>query len=97
MQDGFVRVGCASFEVQLGNVKENAKHIIEYVKKANDENVKVLVFPELCLTGYTIEDLFYQKRVLNEVNQQIDVILNETYELDMLFVIGAPLIHMNKL
>ena len=97
MKDGFVRVGCASFPIQLGQIKENAKNIIEYVKKANEEHVKVLVFPELCLSGYTIEDLFYQKRILNEVTEQIDIILDETYELDMLFVIGAPLVHMNKL
>ncbi len=97
MKDGFVRVGCASFEVQLGHVKENAQRIIEYAKKAYEDHIKVLVFPELCLTGYTIEDLFYQKHVLNVVYQQIDHILDETYELDMLFVIGAPLIHMNKL
>ena len=46
MKDGFVRVGCASFPIQLGQIKENAKNIIEYVKKANEEHVKVLVFPE---------------------------------------------------
>lgn len=97
MKDGFVRVGCASFEIQLGQVKENAQHIIEYAQKASQDHVKVLVFPELCLTGYTIEDLFYQKRIINEVYNQIDEILDLTYELDMFLVIGAPLIHMNKL
>jgi NAD+ synthase (glutamine-hydrolysing) len=97
MKDGFVRVGCASFDIQLGQVKENAKHIVEYAQKAVQEHVKVLLFPELCLTGYTIEDLFFQKRVLNEVNKQIDYILDATYELDLLLVIGAPLVHMNKL
>ena len=97
MKDGFVRVGCSNFEVQLSNVEYNAKEIIKYANKAANEGIKILVFPELCLTGYTIEDLFYQKRVLNEVYKQIDVILDQTYELDMLFVIGAPLIHTNKL
>lgn len=97
MKDGFVRVGCASFDVQLGNVKENTKQIVKYALKANEDHVKVLVFPELCLTGYTIEDLFYQRRVLNEVDKQIQYLLNATYDLDMLIVIGAPLIHMNKL
>ena len=93
MKDGFVRVGCASFEVQLGNVKTNARQIIEYAKKADSENIQILLFPELCLT----EDLFYQKRILNEVNEQIEVILDETYDLDMLIVFGAPLVHLNKL
>ena len=97
MKDGFVRVGCSNFEVQLSNVEYNAKEIIKCANKAANEGIKILVFPELCLTGYTIEDLFYQKRVLNEVYKQIDVILDQTYELDMLLVIGAPLIHTNKL
>lgn len=97
MKDGFIRVGCANFEVQLGQVKNNAQNIISYVKKANEQKIKVLVFPELCLTGYTIEDLFYQKRILNEVNQQMEVILNQTKDLDLFFVIGCPLIYRNKL
>lgn len=97
MKDGFVRVGCASFDIELGNVEQNALSIIKYATLANQEDIKVLVFPELCLTGYTIEDLFYQRRVLNEVYKQIEYILDKTYEFDMFIVIGAPLIHMNKL
>lgn len=49
-------------------------------------------FPELCLTGYTIEDLFYQKRVLNEVNKQITTICEQTKDLDILFTFGCPMI-----
>ena len=97
MKDGFVRVGCASFDMKLGNVKANADQIIKYAHKASEEHIKILLFPELCLTGYTIEDLFYQKRVLNEVTQQLEHILDATYELDLFMVIGAPFIHMNKL
>ncbi len=97
MKDGYIRVGCASFEVQLTQVKENAKKIINYVHKASEDDVKILVFPELCLTGYSIDDLFFQRRVINEVYEQLDVIKNETEHLDLLFVIGAPLLHHNKL
>lgn len=97
MKDGYVRVGCAGFEVQLTQVKENAKKVIDYVHKASGDDIKVLVFPELCLTGYSIEDLFYQKRVINEVYTQLDYIKEETEHLDLLFVIGAPLVHHNKL
>ena len=97
MKDGFIRVGCAHFEIQLANVKANAKRIIEECHKANQEHIKVLLFPELCLTGYTIEDLFYQKRVLNEVDTQLNEIAKETALLDTLFVIGTPLVHMNQL
>ena len=85
MKDGFIRVGCANFEVSLGQVQHNAQRIISYVKEANEKHIKILVFPELCLTGYTIEDLFYQKRVLNEVNKQITTICEQTKDLDILF------------
>lgn len=97
MKDGFIRVGCASFVTALTNVEENAKNIIEYINKASEENVHVLTFPELCLTGYTIEDLLYQKRVLNEVYNQIDVIVESTKDKNMVVVFGAPLTHYNKL
>ena len=56
MKDGFIRVGCANFEVSLGQVQHNAQQIISYVKEANEKHIKILVFRELCLTGYTIED-----------------------------------------
>ncbi len=97
MKDGFVRVGCANFEVKLGNVKENASQIIEYCFQAVDEQVKVLLFPELCLTGYSIEDMLFQKRILNEIYEQLEVIQDKTCDLDMLIVFGLPLMHMNKL
>lgn len=97
MKDGFMRVGCASFDVQLTHVKYNAQKIIEYMNKAQEHHIQVLTFPELCLTGYTIEDLFYQKRVLNEVYQCIDDIVEASKDKNMIIIFGAPLTHMNKL
>lgn len=97
MKDGFIRVGCANFEVSLGQVQHNAQRIISYVKEANEKHIKILVFPELCLTGYTIEDLFYQKRILNEVNKQITTICEQTKDLDILFTFGCPMVLKNKL
>ena len=97
MKDGFIRIGCASFEIQLGHIEYNALQIIDYVKKANLEGIKILVFPELCLTGYTLEDLFYQKRVLHEVDLQLQYIMDNTKDIDMLFVVGCPLTHHNQL
>ncbi|MDE6952203.1 MAG: NAD(+) synthase [Erysipelotrichales bacterium] len=97
MKDGFVRVGCASFDVKLADVEYNAKQMMEYINKAENEKIHVLTFPELCLTGYTIEDLFHQKRVLNEVYKQIDIIKNHTKDKNMIIIIGSPLLHMNQL
>ena len=97
MKDGYLRVGCANYEVSLGNVPYNAQHIIQQTQQASQQNIKVLVFPELCLTGCTLEDLFYQKRLLHEVTHHIDIICQQTKDEPTLIVYGAPLIHKNKL
>lgn len=97
MKDGFIRVGCASFEVKLSNVDYNTQCIINDINKAHENHIHVLTFPELCLTGYTIEDLFYQKRIMNDVYKNIKLIQQASIDKNMIIVVGAPLIHMNKL
>jgi len=97
MKDGFIRVGSASFEVALSDCEKNADNIIALAKQAAADDVKVLVYSELCLTGYTIEDLFFQKRVLNSAKDQLGRILDETENLDIILVIGLPLAMRNEL
>ena len=97
MKDGFIRVAAGSFKVSIANVKKNAQEIIRLSKEANANHTQVLVLNELCLTGYTIEDLFFQKRVLNESETQLQYILDETKDLDTVIVIGMPLIIRNDL
>src|SRR5271170_3074266 len=57
---GFVRVACAVPDVRLAGCAVNAERILELMRRAQGELVDVLVFPELCLTGYTCGDLFHQ-------------------------------------
>lgn len=97
MKDGFIRVASASFEVKLGQVEENAKNVIQQIKQAKENHAQVLVFPELCLTGYTLQDLFFQARVLNEAKKQLNNIVEITNHLNMVVVIGLPLEFKNKL
>jgi len=97
MKDGFIRVASASFEVKLGNVEENTKNILKQITLAKENHAQILVFPELCLTGYTLQDLFFQARVLNEAKKQLLVIAQKTKDLNMLVVVGVPLEAKNKL
>ena len=97
MKDGFLRVASASFEVKLGNVKENTKNIIELIDTAKENHTQVLVFPELCMTGYTLQDLFFQARVLNEAKTQLNIIKEKTKDLNMVVAVGLPLEVKNKL
>ena len=64
MKDGFVKVGCTSFNLEVGNVNHNTNEIIKCLNKAKKSEVKILVFPELCISGYTVGDLVYQDILL---------------------------------
>ena len=97
MKDGFIRVACGSFPMKLANVPANADQIIALAKEASEAHAQVLVLSELCLTGYTIEDLFFQRRVLNEAKSQLLRIVEETEDLDLFLTIGMPIDYHNQL
>ena len=58
MKDGFMRVAAATPDIKVADCDYNADRIIELTKQAAAEDVSVIVFPELCITGYTCRDLF---------------------------------------
>lgn len=97
MRDGYIRVASASFEITLANVKKNTEKIIKLIYEAKENHTQILVFPELCLTGYTLQDLFFQSRVLNEARNQLIKIAEATKSLNMMVVVGLPLEVKNKL
>ena len=71
----FVRIACAVPAVKVGNVKKNVEDICAYMEKAHAQNVDVLLFPELSMTGYTCGDLFYQDSLWNAVKAGLKEIL----------------------
>jgi len=90
---GFVKVATGSFEVVVGNPEINAKEITTIIKQAIEEQVDVLVFPELALTGYTCGDLFlqpYLSKIAEEEIEKIRQILEATSS-KMITIIGVPL------
>ena len=64
MKDGYIKVGCVSFDINVGSPLLNTKSIIKCMNNAAKKEVKILVFPELCISGYTCGDLFYQDLLL---------------------------------
>ena len=52
MKDGYIKVACATPEVKVADCEYNSKKIIELIKKANDKEISLIVFPELCITSY---------------------------------------------
>ncbi len=87
---GFIRVACASPNVTLANCTENAKNIIAFIKKAQTDNAAVLVFPELCITGYTCSDLFLQRTTQTSALQALNEIANYTSNCSTIVIVGLP-------
>lgn len=90
MNDGFIKVACCVPKIRLADVFSNTFTIIDRISELNDRGVELAVFPELCLTGYTLEDLFLQERLLQTCEKGIKKILDETADFDSIFLIGAP-------
>lgn len=88
---GFVRVASAVPKLEVGNVDANAEFIIDLIKKAAKRGVSIVVFPELCITGYTAADLFHQQTLQKKAIKALDRIRNATSNYDIISCVGLPL------
>ena len=87
---GFVKVGAAVPRLRLADCVYNKEQIVAMAKDAAEKGVRVLTFPELCITGYTCADLFMQRTLLGAAEKAVKAIIAETKDLDLFFVIGVP-------
>ena len=97
MRDGFIKVGAAAPEIRVADTEFNGTNIIVCVKEAAEQGVKLLVLPELCITGYTCGDLFGQRTLIEAARSQLDRIARETANLDIIFAAGLPMLKNGKL
>ncbi len=97
MKDGFIKCGCASIDVSVGDCEKNAKAIVEEIIKADKLCNKLLALPELCVCGYTCGDLLLHDTLLDGVEKAIEYVLKNTSKTDVVTVIGAPLRNGGKL
>ena len=97
MYNGFVRVASITPKLKLADVKENTKNIINDMKAAFKEGAEVIVFPELCITGYTLGDLFYQDALLDAALLGLKEIVEETEDHFGIVFVGLPFLHGSKL
>ena len=88
---GFVKVAAGVNKVSVANTTKNAQNIIEIIKEAYDKDVQILVCPELSLTAYTCQDLFFQQELLQKALESLNYILEQTKNLDIISIIGVPL------
>lgn len=96
-QYGYIRTGVAVPTLQVGNPEFNTKEIRKLIEKACMNQVDVLVFPELSLTGYTCADLFNQKLLRKEAEKSLEILLADTAEYDMIIAVGMPVEADNQL
>lgn len=86
-----MKIACAVPPVRVGDVKKNAADICRFIRQAGDAGVKILVFPELCVTGYTCGDLFFQKALIRAAAAALVEIAEFTRAYPgMTCVVGAP-------
>nr|WP_218851921.1 NAD(+) synthase [Nocardioides panaciterrulae] len=93
---GFARVAACTAPTALADPAANARTVIEEVRRCSEDGVAVAVFPELNLVGYSVEDLHLQDVVLDGVQAAIAEIARATTDLLPIVVVGAPLVHGNR-
>jgi len=97
MKYGFIKVAAAIPELQVADCSFNANRIAQLALDANNQNIEVLAFPELSITGYTCADLFFQHQLLADACKALDELLFKTFQTSVVIIVGMPLQTDNKL
>ena len=96
-EQGFVRIGAVVPKLKVADTEFNCNEIIKQIEIASNNKIQIAVFPELCITGYTCQDLFEQDILLEEAERSLDKILEYTNNLDIICIIGMPIKAENQL
>lgn len=91
MEYGFIKVGTAIPAVRVGDVQYNTEQIEALLTQAEEAGIEIIVFPELSLTGYTCQDLFRQRSLLETIDAAVTHLLQSTLQKDVIAIVGAPL------
>ncbi|MBT3319238.1 MAG: NAD(+) synthase [Clostridia bacterium] len=97
MNSGLVRVAAAVPEVAVGNLKINKERIAAMIRDAQAKDVSIAAFPELCITSYTLGDLFRQRNILEQGSEVLGELLEETKDTTVLCIVGLPVHFSDKL
>lgn len=97
MKDGFITVATATPQVAVADCEANAQAILACINEMAAAHAKVMVLPELCITGYTCSDLFWQTKLLDEAEAALSAIAEGSRQVDALIAVGMPLRVARKL
>lgn len=90
MKDGFISVAAGTPSIRVADCRHNAEQIFSLMREAENQGVKILALPELCLTGYTCGDLFLHDTLLDGAMDGLRTILEATRNLEVLTAFGMP-------
>lgn len=91
MKHGFIKVAAMTPKIRVADPVYNADEICKGLKEAYAKGAKIIVFPELCITGYTCGDLFLQELLLSQARDALEVVADATAGSDALVFVGLPL------
>ncbi|MDE5868838.1 MAG: NAD(+) synthase, partial [Muribaculaceae bacterium] len=94
---GYIRVAAAKPEVKVGDVDFNVNEICRMLKNAEKKGVKILLFPELSVTGYTCADLFFQSNLIEKTIKALLSLEKFSFGTTTTFIVGAPIIYNNSI
>lgn len=97
MQHGFITVASAVPAVKVADCIYNVRQIEDLVIRAEGKGVEVIVFPELCITGYSCQELFRQNLLLEQAEAAVMMLLDFTRNLDIISIVGVPVVINNQL
>lgn len=96
-EQGFVRVGAVVPKLKVADIKFNCEEIVKQIEVAKNNQIQIVTFPELAITGYTCQDLFEQDILLEQSEKALNKILEHTKELDIICILGMPIKSENQL
>lgn len=97
MKDNFIKVAAVTPDIRVGDTEFNTQSIICNIKEAAKKGVKLAVFPELCITGYTCGDLFLQDTLLKGALDGLEEICKASKDFDMVVIVGLPFMYKCRL
>ena len=97
MRDGFIKVAAATPDILVADCAHNRQQIVEKVREMSGKGAKIMVLPELCLTGYTCGDLFWQDTLIRRTEKELKLLQEELKDTDGLIVFGLPVRFHGKL
>lgn len=92
MRDGYIKTAAVTPKVRVADPVYNGQKIFEKIREAEEEKAVIVVFPELCITGYTCGDLFLQEALLKCAKEELLKLAADTNGKNMLVFVGLPLL-----